>query len=140
MDRGRTRGLKYDVLAEADRAGMRITYGDPGPGLAGVYNRSTQTATIRPRETWRGERGAICHELIHHEYLDDTTHNYLTHLKREARCDRIAAYRLIDPAELAEVMAFTQDPAEWCRALDVLPWVISTYMKEHYHAETTIRR
>lgn len=140
MDRGRTRGLNYDVLAEADRAGMNIKYGNPGPGLAGIYDRTTRTATIRPRPTWRAERVTISHELVHHEYLDDTTYDYLTHLKRESRCDRIAASRLIDPDELTEVMTFTQDAAEWCRALNVLPWVITTYMKEHFHAEATIRR
>ena len=134
MDRRRTRGLNYDVLAEADLAGMNITYGNPGPGLAGIYDRTTRTAIIRPRTTWRAERVTINHELVHHEFMDDTTYDYLTHLKREARCDRIAAERLIDPEELAEAMTFTQDAAEWCRTLNVLPWVIKTYLKEHAYA------
>lgn len=123
----------YDPLAHAAQLGMRVMWGDPGPGLAGIYYHTTQTAVIREGMNHRAQRSTIAHELVHHEFQDPPVHDPVWHAKRERRCDIIAARRLITPEDLLRVRGI-EDIAEWCRELDVLPWVVTTYLERFHHA------
>lgn len=124
--------MTYDPHRHAGRLGLRVEYADLGPHLHGLYLHQDSTVLLRPGMTYRAERSTLAHEIVHHEHGDDLTNDRTWSAKREARCDRIAAHRLIDPLELEAAMRATDDAAEWCRTLDVLPWVITTYLQEHH--------
>ena len=86
---------------------------------------------VRPDLDWRGTRGAIAHENVHIEYGDRPVTHPLEHSRREARCDRIAAERLIDPAKLARIMLENSDPGTWCTELGVTARLLRTYLRRH---------
>lgn len=123
----------YDPYTHAAQLGLRVVWGDPGPGLAGIYHHTQRTAVIRDTMTDRAKRSTLAHEIVHHEYGDPPVFDPVWHAKREKRCDTIAAGRLITPEDLYRVRGI-EDTAEWCRELDVLPWVIETYFGRHRHA------
>lgn len=124
----------YDPYAHASQLGVRVVFGDPGPGRDGIYHHDIATTIIRDTLTDRGKRSTLAHELVHAEYGDTPITDPVWDAKRERRCDLIAARRLIDPGDLARIRGI-EDSAEWCRELDVLPWVIETYFGNYPHTK-----
>lgn len=123
----------YNPFTHADDIGLHVIYGEPGEGLAGRYDHPTRTAIIRDGMSYRAQRSTLAHEIVHAEHGDQDTHDDVWHAKREKRCDQIAAHRLITPDDL-ERMRGIEDTAEWCRELDVLPWVVETFLERCPHA------
>lgn len=121
----------YNPHQHAEALGLRVLHGDPGPGRDGLYIHP-RTIILRAGLTHRAERSVLSHEVVHAEWDDRPTTDPAWHARREARADRIAAHRLIAD-QLHRIQGIT-DPAEWCRELDVLPWVITTYMRNRRHA------
>ncbi|WP_443095849.1 ImmA/IrrE family metallo-endopeptidase [Rothia koreensis] len=123
----------YNPEDHAHQLGLRVVYGDPGPGRNGIYLHDCLTIIIRATLTTRGKRCTLAHEIVHHEYGDEPTTDPVWHAKRETRRDRIATQRLMKNTD-PTITAGITDMAEWCRAYDVLPWVITTHLKEKTHA------
>lgn len=93
---------------------LLIRCSTPGPGL--------------PK---RVERCVVAHEIVHAEYGDQPTTDRHWHARREARCNRIAADRLINEEELIAAMRATQDPRQVALDLNVTSWFLEAYLNNH---------
>ncbi|WP_162421388.1 ImmA/IrrE family metallo-endopeptidase [Rothia koreensis] len=118
----------YNPFTHAEALGLRVVLKDPGHGDDGWYDHQNRTIWLRPGMTYRAQRSTLAHEIVHHQYGDEPTHDPVWHAKREARCNRIAAHRLLKDVDPNDTAGIT-DMAEWCRIYDVLPWVITTHLE-----------
>ncbi|MEX3610032.1 ImmA/IrrE family metallo-endopeptidase [Rothia sp. LK2588] len=87
----------YDPDRHAIQLGLRVIEGDPGRGRRGLWV-GNKTIIIRGDLTAIQRRCTIAHEIVHAEYDPPFVPQYLS-AKAEARADRIAASRLIDPED-----------------------------------------
>ncbi len=95
---------------------------------------------LKPGLTWRVERCELSHENVHAEYGDLPIPEGIELRKRELRCDRIAADRLVNPERLARAMIEHPDPATWCLDLDITARVLRTYLHHHPEIRDEARR
>lgn len=122
--------MRYDPFQHAEDLGLRVEWGDPGPGIAGLYEHHSLTITLSAGLSPRAARCVLAHEIVHHEYGDEPTMDAVWHAKRERRCNRIAAARLVDDDEFAAAVAASEDPGQWCLDLSVTSWILKAYMAE----------
>lgn len=121
----------YDPHIDAENKGIRIIYKDPGANRLGLYVGTIHGAPIillKPGMSARIERCVLAHEIVHAEHDDQPTYDLVWHAKRENRCDRIAAQRLIDPKKLQQVVAQYDDPGQWASELDVTGWILDAWL------------
>lgn len=81
--------------------------------------------------TAREQTSVLSHEIVHAEFEDEPTLDHVWHARREARCDRIAAERLINPTHLLELATITDDIGIWAIELGVTGWLLEAYLKAH---------
>lgn len=127
----------YDPHIDAEIKGIHITYKDPGANRLGLYIgtiNGTPFIMLKPGMSARVERCVLAHEIIHAEHDDQPTCDPVWNVKRENRCDRIAAQRLIDPKKLQQVVAQYDDPGQWANELDVTGWILNAWLTAHYGA------
>lgn len=101
--------MAYDPYQHADQLGLTVHYGNPGTGLLGLYIHRSRAIMLRAGLSARVERCALAHEIVHAEYDDEPTSDGTWSAKREARCDRIAAERLIDRETLLSTASAYED-------------------------------
>lgn len=124
----------YDPLGHADELGVRVAWGNPGTGNDGLYLEERRLIVIRQGLNSRTERSTLAHECVHAIFHDMPTHG-LQHIKQERRADREAARRLINPFDLETAAKATSNKAQWCIDLQVDPWVLTVYLKNHMEAQ-----
>lgn len=123
--------MAYDPYQHADQLGLTVHYGNPGTGLLGLYIHRRRTIILRAGLSARVERCALAHEIVHAEYEDEPTSDGAWSARREARCDRIAAERLIDRETLLSTASAYEDMGEWAAALEVTGWILGAYLVAH---------
>ena len=120
---------RYSPTEEANNLGIPIVYGHPGEGRLGRWDGTR--IIIRPNQTARVERSVICHELIH-AIFDEPHFPAVLSPRIEARCDRMAAEKLIDSDELRELaQAYPDDPGRVAYELGVTDRILEAYLKAH---------
>lgn len=120
----------YDPYEHARQVGATVIWADPGAGRLGLTIGTL--IVLRPGRPSREERCTLAHEIVHVEHEDWPVQDHAWHARREARCDRIAAARLIDPVRFQEVTTWTDDPGAWAVELRVTRRILEAYIKEHY--------
>lgn len=121
----------YEPHIDADNKGIRVIYKDPGVNRLGLYIgkiNGLPTILLKPGMSARIERCVLAHEIVHAEHDDQPTPDSVWHAKRENRCDRIAAERLIDPVKLQQVAAQYDDPGQWAAELNVTGWLLDAWL------------
>lgn len=114
--------MTYDPWSHADALGIPVRY-RPGLAWEGLWHHGT--ILLRPGLTRRVERSVLAHEIVHAEHDDQPTTDTVTHTRQERRADRIAAERLITPADLRAAQRISDDPGMWCHELDVTGWILT---------------
>lgn len=133
----------YDPWDHAHALGYDIIR---GPVSRPDHNAETHTdlalIVVAPDQSWRDERCAVAHEIPHIEHGDMPIPEGIELRKRELRCDRIAAERLVNPDRLARAIIDHPDPATWCLDLDITARILRTYLHQHPSValEARIRR
>ena len=79
---------------------------------------------IRPKMRSFVERSVLAHEIVHAEYGDPAGHS----AKHETRANRIAARRLINPREWAELTRLYTDGDKICQDLGVTRELFEAYL------------
>lgn len=121
----------YDPYQHAHELSVTIIHASPGPGLKGLYtgkHNGVPTVYIRPGLTAREERSVLAHELVHVEHDDQPTTDHAWSARRERRCDRIAAQRLINRDHLIQLAATYPDKGVWAIELGVTGYLLDTYL------------
>ncbi|WP_237196938.1 ImmA/IrrE family metallo-endopeptidase [Rothia nasimurium] len=121
----------YDPYQHAHELGVTIIHTNPGPGLNGLYtgkHNGAPTIHLRPGLTTREERSVLAHELVHVEHDDQPTADHAWSARRERRCDRIAAQRLINRDHLIQLAATYPDKGVWAIELGVTGYLLDTYL------------
>lgn len=124
----------YDPWDHAHQMGFRIERRTLShPDHLAECHLEQRLILVKPGLTYRVERCEVGHENVHVEFGDLPIPEGLELRKRELRCDRIAAERLINPDRLARAMIEHADPASWCLELDITARMLRTYL--HHHPE-----
>lgn len=122
----------YDPWEHAHRLELVVHRGTlSSPDHDGEYYDRERLVMLRRGLTWRQERCVLAHEIVHAEYRDRPTTDPHVHAKREARCDRIAAHRLIHPEQLQRTMREYRDAGDWCLELDITADLLQVYLDRH---------
>lgn len=131
MTRTRKTTSNYNPWDHAHRLDIPVLWGNPGCGHLGLWTGShiILDAEMRSREA----RCVLAHEIVHAEFEDHPTADHIWHARREARCNRIAAARLINPNRLLELAATTEDMGIWALELGVTGWLLEAYLKANPH-------
>lgn len=127
----------YDPWEHAHQLGLTIRYGtltEPehhaeyydGEGVDGGG-----LMIVRHGLSYVEERCAIAHDNVHAERRDRPIPDGPRRWRREARCNRIAAERLINGEQLLAIARETGDPGAWCTALDITPTLLVAYVQAH---------
>lgn len=119
----------YDPYDHVHRLGVPVIHRDLGPNKLGLMYDGV--IYLKPDQSGRQERCTLSHEIVHYEYQDCPTLDSAWHARREARCDRIAAQRLIDPDHFMDCVKWTMDPGAWVIELNVTRRILKAYLKEH---------
>lgn len=131
MHETRTTSSRYDPWDHADQLGIGVVWGGT-QGHLGLWDG--HTIHLAEDLTTREVPCVLGHELVHAEYQDEPTTDPHWSAKREARCDRIAARRLIDPHQLHDLLATTTDLGYIAVELGVTGWLLEAYLKDHHAA------
>lgn len=119
----------YNPWVHADELGIPIEWGDPGPENFGLW--TGEKIILDPRQSNRAADCTLSHEIVHVEFEDEPTRDHVWGARREARCDRIAAERLIDPYRLMELAVITDDIGYWAVELGVTGWMLEAYIRKN---------
>lgn len=117
--------LQYDPWTHAKELGVRVEYYNLKANY-GLWVPQQNLILIRPRMRTLMERSVLAHEVVHAEYCDPPFHNS----KFEARANRIAAERLINPKAYAELARIYGDGDLICRELGVSRELLQAYIKK----------
>lgn len=119
----------YDPWLHVDYMNIPVEWGDPGGDGLGLWTGHSiiLDAGLRAREA----RCVLAHEIVHAEFEDEPTRDHVWDARRETRCNRIAAERLINPIRLKELAATTDDIGIWAIELNVTGWILEAYLKAH---------
>ena len=109
---------KYDPREHASDLGVPIL-DYPLRADFGRYIPQLRAILIKPRMRAALERSVIAHELVHAERHESFTGVPLLDLRMERNADRVASLRLIDEAELLDLMRWSSDPGRWAVELGV---------------------
>lgn len=112
MNGGNT--MKYDPWEHAKELGIQVHY-YPLKTYLGYWLPQHKTILIKPRLRSFMEHSVLAHELVHAEYNDPAGH----FPKHEARANRIAASRLIDPRSLQTLLKLYPLDDNLCHELGV---------------------
>lgn len=119
----------YDPYDHADQLGVPVIWECPGPNKLGLLHNDV--IYLKPGQSYRQERCTLSHEIVHYEFQDCPTLDHVWHARREARCDRMAAERLIDPGQFMDCVKWTMDPGAWAVELNVTRRILKAYLKDH---------
>lgn len=119
----------YNPWVHADNLGVPIEWGDPGGNRLGLW--TGDKIILSPAQSDRSATSTLSHEIVHVEYCDEPTPDLVWSARREARCDRLAAERLISPHDLVDIAACTDDIGQWALELGVTGWILEAYLKEN---------
>jgi hypothetical protein len=125
-----TKRTTYDPWNHAHDLGVNVEWGETHGNL-GLWDG--HTIRLAPDLNRREERCVLAHEIVHAEFEDEPTSDHFWHARREARCDRLAATRLICPNRLLELAATTEDMGIWALELGVTGWLLEAYLKANPH-------
>ncbi|UCR89287.1 ImmA/IrrE family metallo-endopeptidase [Mycetocola spongiae] len=114
---------QYDPWNHAEKLGVSIIEW-PLRTAKGMWVPEQRAIFIRPKMRSFVELSVLAHELVHAEYCDPAGH----HPKNEARANRIAAQRLINPREIAELLRLYPDGDRICRELGVTREIFQAYL------------
>ncbi|UCR88319.1 ImmA/IrrE family metallo-endopeptidase [Mycetocola spongiae] len=115
----------YDPHAHALDLGVRVVHRPLGK-LTGLWVPRHGAIFLRPGMTRRHERSVLAHEVAHVELG-----HVLSTRRTEAAADARAARLLIDPAELAAQMRWSQEVAELAIELGVSERILLAYLRAH---------
>lgn len=124
----------YDPHQHAEELGVHIIYHPPGNGLTGLYvgqRNGAPTVLLKPGMSEREERSTLAHELVHVEHDDLPTLDHTWHARRERRCNRVAAERLIDRSALLCLASAYEDRGVWALELGVAGYLLDAYLEAH---------
>lgn len=114
----------YCPYWHAKQLGIIIEYRHlPNARMVAAYSPDTDRVYIRPGLSPVVEKCALAHEIVHWEHGDSGTP------KEEARANRIAAQRLIDPDTLKRAMADRHDIHTVAIELGVTLNTLKTYLQ-----------
>lgn len=119
--------MSYDPWHHAEQLQLRVIWGNPGPGLRGRWV-GNGIIILRHGLTQVQARCTLAHEIVHAQYDEPFIPQHLSP-KAEARANRIAAQRLISPADFRRATALYESPAQIAFELDVTPKILETYMQ-----------
>lgn len=122
----------YDPHQHAEELGVRIIYQPPGNGLTGLYvgqRNGRPTVLLKPGMSTREERSTLAHELVHVEHDDLPTLDHTWHARRERRCNRVAAGRLIEREALLQLASAYEDRGMWAIELGVSGFILDAYLE-----------
>lgn len=114
----------YDPDLHAGELGIQVTE-ELLPGRWGEYRRDERKIVLYPGLTRAQWRCVLAHEIVHAEYDDITTHQPWVDARAEKRADRMAAQRLVSPADLTMALSiFPNDRLAVAAELCVTPWLL----------------
>lgn len=122
----------YDPYQHAEELGVTILYRPPGNGLTGLYighRDGRPTVLLKPGMSAREERSTLAHELVHVEHDDRPTADLTWHARRERRCNRVAAGRLIERESLLQLASAYEDRGMWAIELGVSGFILDAYLE-----------
>lgn len=122
----------YDPHQHAEELGVHIIYQPPGNGLTGLYigqRNGRPTVLLKPGMSAREERSTLAHELVHVEHDDLPTLDHTWHARRERRCNRVAAGRLIEREALLQLASAYEDRGMWAIELGVSGFILDAYLE-----------
>ena len=125
---------KYDPREHASDLGVPII-DYPLRADFGRYVPALRAILIKPRMRVALERSVIAHELVHAERHESATGVPLLDLRMERNADRVASLRLIDDAELIDLMRWSHDPGRWAVELGVTADIIEARLAQFTHPE-----
>lgn len=107
----------------ADSLGVRIREAAVPLGLWGIYDHRRRLITLKPGLGFAQRQSTLAHELGHATY-GHTGH----HPKTERIADKWAAKKLLNLDLILHHARDTQDARELSANLDVMPWVLDTFV------------
>ncbi|GAA3581309.1 hypothetical protein GCM10022198_00540 [Klugiella xanthotipulae] len=116
----------YDPWEHAASLGITVVY-YPLRTSKGMWVPERRMIFLRSQQRAFVERCVLAHELAHAENGDPTGH----HPRYEARANRIAAERLINPRDLSELVRVYSDGDQICRELGVTRELFTAYWDEY---------
>lgn len=121
--------MPYNPQEHADQLGLRVIEGGLGK-LRGLWI-GDGIILIKKGLTQNQYRCTLAHEIVHAENDPPLVPHYLSP-RIEARADRIAAQRLIDPDEYKTLARIYQDNFnQVAYELGVTPKILKAYIKEN---------
>jgi len=103
----------------------------------GRYVPQLGAILIKPRMRAALERSVLAHELVHAERDECQTGVPLLDLRMERNADRVASLRLIDEAELLDLMRWSSDPGRWAVELGVTADMLVARMDQLTRSDRT---
>ena len=113
----------YDPHVHAESLGLNVIY-HPLKTSYGLWVPEKKMILIRPNLSGLIERSVLAHEIVHSEF-DDRGNNP----KQEARANRLAAQRLIDPKVLQQLLRIYPVNDIVCHELGVTRELLQAYLK-----------
>lgn len=107
-----------------DSLGVRVRHAPTPKGLWGIYDHPRNLITLSPGMNSAQYRSTLAHELGHVRYGH---HGH--HAKTERLADKWAAGKLLNIDMVLEQAKFTIDTKELSAELNVMPWVLATFIE-----------
>lgn len=115
---------KYNPHEHAHQLNIPIEYIGLPHNIHGLW--TGDRILLDPKLTQRQERSVLAHEIVHAEH--DHPHLMKSYAARiEARANRIAAQRLIDPTEYRQLAQAYEHPQKIAAELDVTLQILQAY-------------
>ncbi|MCA0380416.1 MAG: hypothetical protein LCH36_13465 [Actinobacteria bacterium] len=122
----------YDPLEHAMQLGLTLRVGElSSDDHLAEFNLFDWSITRKRGLSMIDDRCAIAHDIVHAEHRDMPIPDGPRRWKREARCNRVAAERLVDHEQLLELARTIEDPGVWCDELAITPTLLVAYIQSH---------
>lgn len=118
-----TTSLLSTLESYADSLGVRIREAAVPFGWWGVYDHRRKLITLKPGMAFAQRQSTLAHELGHATYGHSGHHP-----KTERIADKWAAQKLLSLELVLHHARDTQDARELSANLDVMPWVLDTFV------------
>lgn len=119
----------YDPYSHAQDLGLVVIYA-PLCDRWGEYHHGKRTVVLHRGLTAAQERCTLAHEVAHAEYGDVVTGRQWWDARSEARADRVAAGRLVDPGDLKGLVAvYGEDFDRLALELGVTRWLLDAALR-----------
>lgn len=121
-----TRGRCYDPWKHAEQLGIEVVT-TPLRTAHGLWAPDHNVILIHSKLRYVYQRTVLTHEIGHAVYghMDDRP-------KHEKQADKFAAYHLIDPDELADLLDVEPNEQELIAALGVTTRLFRSYVLHHH--------